>query len=92
MQTTTARFDELATSSIRKIDWRCLISFEKTYNASVAFFTIGTSAIGGSDFIKPADANVVQEWDKYDFEDYSDQGNGNPFRPQRNLMGKHSAI
>lgn len=73
MQTTTARFDELATSSIRKIDWRCLISFEKTYNASVAFFEIGTSDIGGSDFIKPADASVVQEWDKYDFEDYSDR-------------------
>lgn len=73
MQTTTARYKSLAASPIRKIDWKCQIAFDKTYNAGIDFFTIGTSEIGGTDFIAPNDSNVVQEWDKYTYTDYSDR-------------------
>jgi hypothetical protein len=48
------------------------MSFLKTYAAGVTFFTIGDSLIGGTDIIKGTGA-VVQEWDKYDYEDYTNR-------------------
>ncbi len=46
------------------------MSFEKAYDAGVDFFTVGTSTIGGTDIIK-GESNVVQEWDKYTYEDFT---------------------
>lgn len=36
----------------------------------VDFFTIGVSTIGGTDIIK-GEGDVIQEWDKYQYDDYS---------------------
>lgn len=46
------------------------MSFPKAFQPSVDFFTIGVSVIGGSHIIK-GDGNVIQEWDKYQYDDYS---------------------
>jgi hypothetical protein len=46
------------------------MSFLKDYDANIGFFTIGESLIGGTDIIK-GQGDVIQEWDKYSYDDYS---------------------
>lgn len=72
MQTTSSLFQQRAAASMRPLSWRLLMSFEKTLNDDVDFFTIGESLIGGDDFIK-GEGDVVQEWDKYVYTDYTDR-------------------
>lgn len=70
MQSVSTDFTRRSKASIRPLSWRSLISFQKNFDDNVDFFTIGTSLIGGTDIIK-GDGSVVQEWDKYDYEDYT---------------------
>lgn len=70
MQTTTSAFTDRANGAMRKLTHRALMSFPRQYNASVTFFTIGVSTIGGADIIKGT-GDVVAEWDKYQYDDYS---------------------
>jgi len=70
MQTVTSDFITRANKTMRKLTHRALMSFPRAYNPSVTFFTIGVSTIGGADIIK-GDGNVVAEWDKYQYDDYS---------------------
>lgn len=70
MQTVTTAFNERANKAMRKITHRALMSFPRAYNATVSFFTIGVSTIGGADIIK-GDGSVVAEWDKYQYDDYT---------------------
>lgn len=70
MITTSARFTELSKGNIRPLSWQVSISFDKAFNSSINFFTIGVSTIGSGDFI-PGTGSVVQEWDKYLYTDYS---------------------
>jgi hypothetical protein len=70
MQSVSTEFTRRSKASIRPLSWRSLISFQKTFSSGVTFFTIGTSLIGGNDIIK-GDNSVVQEWDKYKYEDYT---------------------
>lgn len=46
------------------------MSFERSYDVDIDFFTVGVSTIGGPDIIK-GDGDVVQEWDKYEYTDFS---------------------
>ena len=70
MQTTTSLFSEKANGAMRKLTHRALMSFPRQYLPSVTFFTIGVSTIGGADIIKGT-GDVVAEWDKYQYDDYS---------------------
>lgn len=70
MQSVSTEFTRRSKASIRPLSWRSLISWQKQFSAGVTFFTIGTSLIGGNDLIK-GDNSVVQEWDKYHYDDYS---------------------
>lgn len=70
MQTVTTAFNERANKAMRKLTHRALMSFPRAYNATVTFFTIGVSTIGGADIIK-GDGSVVAEWDKYQYDDYT---------------------
>lgn len=72
MQSVSAQFTDRTSQAMRPINWKVLISFEKAYDAAVDFFTIEGSTIGGTDIIK-GDGAVVQEWDKYVYEDYSER-------------------
>ena len=72
MQTVTALFNQKANNAMRKLTQRVLMSFPRAYNASVSFFTIGVSTIGGADIIK-GDGSVVAEWDKYQYDDYTNR-------------------
>ncbi len=73
MQTTSTYFDNLATSEVRPISWRLSISFDKTFDDNIGFFVIGTSSLDGPDVLVPDDNEVIQEWDKYEYTDYSDR-------------------
>lgn len=72
MQTTSAAYDARATGQMRPLSWKVLMSFEKALDPAVDFFTIGESTIGGTDIIK-GDNEVIQEWDQYEYLDYSDR-------------------
>jgi hypothetical protein len=70
MQTVTTDFNNRANGYMRRLVNRALMSFPRAYDPSVSFFTIGVSTIGGADIIKGT-GDVVAEWDKYQYDDYS---------------------
>jgi len=70
MQSVSSAFTRRANGTMRPLSWRLLMSFPKAFQADVDFFTIGVSTIGGTDIIK-GDGDVIQEWDKYQYDDYS---------------------
>ena len=72
MQVVSPEFDTASKSTMRQLAWRCAISFDKTFDPTVDFFTIGVSAIGSDDIIA-GEGSVLQEWDKYLYTDYSDR-------------------
>lgn len=72
MQSVSTEFNNLAQGDMRPLSWRVLMAFEKDYLPDVEFFTIGVSTIGSGDLIK-GDGDVIQEWDKFLYEDFSDR-------------------
>lgn len=72
MQADRQGFLTKAASAMRPTSQRVLMSFDKQINDDTTFFTIGQSFVGGPDIIR-GDGSVVQEWDKYDYTDYSDR-------------------
>lgn len=73
MQVTSAQFDALANAQVRKIAWQLRMSWDKTFDPDVTFFTLDTSLLDGPDVLPPSDDNVVQEWDKYLYSDFSNR-------------------
>lgn len=72
MQSVSSAFAAQTSAPVRNISASVLISFKKDFDAATSFLTIGSSLIGGSDIVK-GDSNTLQEWDKYNYEDYSDR-------------------
>jgi hypothetical protein len=72
MQEVTSSLYVKTKAQLRKLCWVCFISWTKAFNAGVTFFTIGSSTIGGIDIIKGM-GDVVQEWDKYAYTDFSNR-------------------
>lgn len=70
MQTVTTQFNNRANGFMRPLSWSLLMSFDKTFLPSIDFFTIEVSTIGGDDIIK-GEGNVIQEWDKYQYADFT---------------------
>lgn len=70
MQSVSTDFENRANGNMRPLSWRALMSFPKAYLDDVDFFTIGVSTIGGTDIIK-GEGDIIQEWDKYQYDDYS---------------------
>src|SRR5690606_8457589 len=54
---------------VRRVRYSVLMSFLKDYDDSADFFEIGVSSIGSNHGLKGE--GVIQEWDKYTFEDFS---------------------
>lgn len=78
MQTTTTRFEQLAAGHVRPLSFQLRASFDKTFDPGVGFFTLSDgvtpmSLLDGPDLLAPSDNDVVQEWDKYNYLDYSDR-------------------
>src|SRR5437868_6482580 len=72
MQSVSGNFTGASSAPMRKLNRAVKMSFLKTYAAGVNFFTIGVSTIGGGDIIRGS-GNVVQEWDKYNYSDFSNR-------------------
>ncbi len=68
--TTTSGYATNVAAAFRPVGFGVLIAWQRMTAANVAFFTIGTSLIGGSDFIKSS-GTFVTYFDKYQFTDYS---------------------
>lgn len=72
MQTVSSDFTARSAGKVRPLRHSLFISFEKNYDPTIEFFEIGGSSIGGGDILK-GDENVIQEWDKYVYDEYSDR-------------------
>lgn len=66
----------IAEGGVRPLNWGLRISFDKTFDPDIGFFTLSDdetpmSLLDGTDVLAPSDNNIINEWDKYDYEDYS---------------------
>lgn len=68
----SSHFLARADGTMRPISWALFISFARELLPATGFFTVGESIVGGSDIIKGAE-DVVQQWDKFQYLDYSDR-------------------
>lgn len=57
---------------LREVSWYVSFAFEKEYDPSITLFTLDTSVLDGGDILA-GENNVLQEWDKYRYDDYSDR-------------------
>jgi len=73
VQTTSLQFTEQADANIAVPSWRVSASFDKVYDPSVEIFTLDVSLLDGPDILALDDSDVVTEWDKYLYTDYSDR-------------------
>lgn len=73
MQTTTLPFRQIAGGNVRPLSWGLRASFDKQFDPSLTFFELDTSLLDGPDLLASSDADVVQEWDKYIYTDFSDR-------------------
>lgn len=73
MQTTSLSYRQKAAGHIRPLSWGVRASFDKAFDDDVTFFTLDASVLDGPDILAPSDDNPLQEWDKYEYVDYSDR-------------------
>lgn len=71
MQTVTPSFTSRATADLRPLSWELRASFDKTFDDDIEFFTLDVSLLDGTDLLAPSDNNVISQWDKYAYADYS---------------------
>jgi hypothetical protein len=72
MQSFPSNFALAVVAGLRRLSWLVQISFSKAFDDSIEFFTIGDSAIGGTDILR-GEGDVIQEWDKYAYSEYADR-------------------
>lgn len=70
MQVVTNKFHQLASARNRPVSFRVFMSLNKVYDDDITFFTLDTSILDGGDFLQGT-TSIVQEWDKYLYEDFS---------------------
>lgn len=71
MITTTQEFNQVANGTIRPIAQNTLISFTKQRSASMNWFTLDTSQLDGTDILATDPDDVIQAWDAYEWQDFS---------------------
>ncbi len=71
MQSVSAAFTAEAKDTVRKITQSTQISWKKSYNSSNIPFTIGSSRIGGTDFVGDSSAAIISAWNRYQYSDES---------------------
>ena len=73
MQIVPTLFEQYAKANVRPNAWGLRISFDKTYDPDVTFFTLNTSLLDGPDILGPSEDNPLQSWDYYLYRDYTDR-------------------
>lgn len=70
MINTTSRFDEIASGSIRPLDWDLNISFTKTLDDTIGWFTLDSSTLDSSDILSLGSDQSIQPWDYFSYQSY----------------------
>jgi hypothetical protein len=73
MQVTSNQFANLAKGYVRPLKWNVQAAFDKVIDPSITFFTLDTSLLDGPDVLSPDNTDVIPEWAKYEYTDYSDR-------------------
>lgn len=74
MQTVAPQFNQLANGDIRPINaYDALISFDKSFDDDITFFTLDQSVLNGQDILAPSDDNPVQAWDFYEYRSFRER-------------------
>lgn len=78
MQTVNQTFVDNANADVRKLAFELRASFTKQFNDNINFFIISSddtpeSLLDGVDLLAPTGSDVVAEWDKYLYQDYTDR-------------------
>lgn len=66
-------FNDLAKGQVIELVSRFYVSFSKTLNPDLSFFTLNQSELDGGDILEPYGGGVLQLWDAYAYTDYSDR-------------------
>lgn len=67
---TTPRFDEIASGAVRPLDWDLNISFTKTLDDTIGWFTLDSSQLDSSDILSLDSDQSIQPWDYYYYQSY----------------------
>lgn len=73
MQTVPALFNKYAIGDVRPHAWAVRMSFDKSFDDTISFFTLNTSQLDGPDLLGPSEDNPLQAWDYYEYQDYTGQ-------------------
>lgn len=74
MQTVSPLFTERTNNRVRKLKAAASIAFTKTKSTADKYFTAGISTVGGPDPIgPPTNVGDITEWDKYNYDDFSNR-------------------
>lgn len=88
MQTVSADFTTRTNQRVRKLKAAAQIAFTKTKSATTQYFTVGISSVGGLDPIgPPTNVGDITEWDKYNYDDYSDRILGMEATHEQDITG-----
>lgn len=72
MQTVSSQFNNRAAGDVRPISSRVYMALDKSFDPTIDFATVGISTVGSRDIIAGT-GSVLQEWDQYEYTDYSDR-------------------
>lgn len=68
MNSVSSQFHDLATGSIRPLDWEVGVSWSKERSQELEWFTLDQSVLNGEDLLAENTENPIQIWDAYDYE------------------------
>lgn len=71
MITTSATFNQVANGMMRPIAQKTSISFTKQRAQNVSWFVLDQSQLDGTDILATDPDDVIQAWDAYEWEDFS---------------------
>ena len=73
MRQVPQQFHDMAKGDVRPHSWGLRISFDKSFDDDVTFFTLNQSQLNGGDILAPATDDFIQAWDYYDYKNYTDR-------------------
>lgn len=91
MQTTSLAFRRMAAGHVRRITWQFRAAFEKEFDPSVTLFELNTSVLDGADVLGSGDSDVITEWNKYIYTDYTPRIIGMEWSSELNYLSSITA-
>lgn len=73
MQTVSPLFNQRADGDIRPLSWRADISFDKTSDPGITWFTLDESALNGGDILGISGDELSLPWNYFEYADYTER-------------------